>query len=254
MSTDERHGVQSVEVAMRVLSALEEARGPATLSALASLAELQPAKVHRYLVSLTRVGLAEQEHGSGLYTLGPATRRLGIEALRRGDEVTMATPHLLALRDATQHTANLATWSDAGPVIVRWDYGAYPLPITVRVGSTLPLVESSVGQVFMANLPTPVTRGALREQQKRGETSTPSEAELADSLADVRARGYALTSGAILPGLTVISAPVVAGGLGVALVASLVAPTISLSVSTQARMVEALLSAAAAITRDLGGE
>src|SRR3954454_1249351 len=90
MTSDDRQGIQSVEVAMRVLTALEEARGPASLSSLAKLAGMPPNKVHRYLVSLVRVSLAEQEQPSGLYTLGSATRRLGIEALRRGDEVSIA--------------------------------------------------------------------------------------------------------------------------------------------------------------------
>lgn len=238
---------------MQVLSALEEARGPATLSALAKRASLQPAKVHRYLVSLIRTGLAEQEQPSGLYTLGPATRRLGVEALRRGDEVTVATSHALALRDATQHTINLATWSNSGPVIVRWDHGAYPLPITVRVGSTLPLIDSSVGRVFLAHLPAAVTRPALREQQKRGETSAPTEEELASIIDGVRDHGYSVTTGAIIPGLTVAAAPVHAGGLGVALVVSLVAPTSVLTPSVQGRLVTRLLDTAASITKDLGG-
>lgn len=253
MVNDDRQGIQSVEVAMLVLTALEEARGPVPLSEVAKLAGLQPNKVHRYLVSLIRTGLAAQEQPSGRYTLGAAARRVGVEALRRGDEVSLATNHAIALRDRTQHTTNLATWSDAGPVIIRWDYGAYPLPITVRVGSTLPLLDSSVGRVFLAHLPTALTRPALRAQQKRGETSTVDDADLETMLSDVRASGYSVTTGGVIPGLSAIAAPVFASGPGLALVLGIAVPTYVLTAGVMKSLVGHLCGAAAAITHDLGG-
>jgi DNA-binding IclR family transcriptional regulator len=121
-----RQGIQSVELAMIVLRAMEEGLGPMSLSQIAAGSGMQPNKVHRYLVSLGRVGLVAQSPRSGRYDLGPAMRRLGIEALRRMDEVSVVSEHLPALRDRTGHAVNLAVWGDHGPVIVRWDYGSYP--------------------------------------------------------------------------------------------------------------------------------
>jgi DNA-binding IclR family transcriptional regulator len=239
---------------MRVLNALEQARGPVSLSDVAKLAELYPSKAHRYLVSLVRTGLAEQEQPSGHYTLGPAARRLGVEALRRGDEVGIATRHSAALRDSTQHTTNLATWGDAGPIIIRWDYGAYPLPITVRVGSTLPLLDSSAGRVFLAYLPQALTRPALRAQQKRGETSTVGDEELAHVLQDVRESGFSVTTGGVIPGLSAIAAPVFGSGLGVALVMCVAVPTFVLTPGVTKSLVSSLKKAASAVTHDLGGD
>jgi DNA-binding IclR family transcriptional regulator len=229
------------------------ARGPVQLSDLAKLAGLYPSKAHRYLVSLVRTGLAEQE-SAGRYTLGPAARRLGVEALRRGDEVSIATKHAIALRDETQHTTNLSTWGDAGPVIIRWDYGAYPLPITVRVGSTLPLVDSSVGRVCLAYMPSPLTTPVLREQQKHHQTSTPDKTELDELLQDVRDNGYSVTIGGVVPGLAAIAAPVFSTGIGVALVLGITLPINALTKKTEAPLVAELTEAATAITRDLGAD
>src|SRR3954452_25396349 len=78
-----RQGIQSVELAMTVLQALEEGLGPMSLTQIAAAADMSPSKAHRYLVSLGRVGLVSQSHRSGLYDMGPAMRRLGIESLRR---------------------------------------------------------------------------------------------------------------------------------------------------------------------------
>lgn len=249
----ERQGIHSVEVAMQVLRALEEAGGPAPLSRVAKLAGLPANKTHRYLVSLVRVELAEQEDTSGLYNLGAATRRLGVEALRRGDEVSLATKHTIALRDATLHTANLSTWSDAGPTIVRWDYGAFPLPITVRVGSTLPLVDSSVGRVFLAYSPGELTTPVLRQQQRRFETSTPSSQELDAILDEVREQGFSITSGGVIPGLSAIAAPVFGSGPGLLLVIGVAVPTRDLTATTQKRLVASLTETTAKLTWELGG-
>lgn len=88
---DARQGIQSVENAKAVLLALESGAGPLTLTQVAEGAGMQPNKAHRYLVSLGRVGLVSQSPQSGRYDLGPAMRRLGAEALRRMDEVGVAS-------------------------------------------------------------------------------------------------------------------------------------------------------------------
>jgi hypothetical protein len=60
-----RQGIQSVENAMTVLLALERGAGPMTLTQVAEGCGMQASKVHRYLVSLGRVGLVSQS------TVGP---------------------------------------------------------------------------------------------------------------------------------------------------------------------------------------
>ncbi|MEV7534321.1 IclR family transcriptional regulator [Streptomyces hydrogenans] len=159
-----RQGIQSVELAMTVLQALEEGRGPMSLTQIAAASGMQPSKAHRYLVSLTRVGLVTQSPSTGHYDMGPAMRRLGVESLRRMDEVALVSEHLPGLRDRTSHAVNLAVWGDHGPVVVRWEYGAHALPITVRVGATMPLLTSAMGAAFLAHLPERLTEPVLRAQ------------------------------------------------------------------------------------------
>ncbi|MDX6744177.1 IclR family transcriptional regulator [Actinocorallia sp. A-T 12471] len=254
MASDERQGIQSVEVAMEVLTALEEARRPVSLSTLANLSGLQPSKVHRYLVSLVRSGLAAQEKTTGLYTLGSAVRRLGIEALRRVDEAGIASQHAIELRDRTQHTVLLVTWSDAGPTLIRWDYGAYPLPISVRVGSVLPLIDSSAGRVCYAYLPQAITKPVLRAQEKRGEARAYTDEELTKIVNDVRSTQVCITAGAIIPGLSVVASPVFGPGDGLALVLGFALPSRELTAPVTRRLSDDLLKASRLITADLGGQ
>ncbi|MDP4511709.1 IclR family transcriptional regulator [Nonomuraea turcica] len=218
-----RQGIQSVEIAMTVLLALEQSAGPASLTQIAALSGMQPSKAHRYLVSLGRAGLVSQSPSSGLYDLGPAMRRLGAEALRRMDEVALASEYLPGLRDRTKHAINLAVWGDHGPVIVRWDYGSHVLPITVRVGATLPMLTSSIGRLYLTHLPRTLTDPVIAAQEATADERFTDE-EIERIKADVRHTGYAVTSGGVIPGVTSVAAPVFTTGEALPLAVAIVLP------------------------------
>ncbi|MFK0113318.1 IclR family transcriptional regulator [Streptomyces sp. NPDC091217] len=218
-----RQGIQSVETAMLILLALESGGGALSLSAIAQASGMQPSKVHRYLVSLGRTGLTAQDPASGLYDFGAAMRRMGAEALRRTNEVAVASGHATRLRDRTGHSVNLAVWGDRGPVVVSWAYGTRPLPLTVRIGATLPLLTSSVGQVFLAHLPTSLTGEVLAGEVRR-EGNNWSAERREDLAAQVRADGHAVTHSGVLPGLISVAAPVFAANDPLPLAISVVLP------------------------------
>jgi DNA-binding IclR family transcriptional regulator len=249
---DARQGIQSVEIAMSVLRALEESRGPASLTQLAAASGMGASKIHRYLVSLTRIGLVSQSRSSGLYDMGPAMRRLGIESLRRMDEVGLASAYLPGLRDRTGHAVNLAVWGDHGPVIVRWDYGSHALPITVRVGATMPMLSSSVGRVYLAHLPETLTVPVLRGEVDAGSDPGLSGAQIEAIKADVLRDGVARTSGGVIPGVTSVAAPVFTAAESLPLVVALAMPA-RVATEPELAMVEKELRATtAAMSAELG--
>lgn len=247
-----RQGIQSVEIAMTVLLAMEAGAGPMSLSQIAACSRLQPSKAHRYLVSLSRVGLVTQSPTSGLYDLGPALRRLGAEALRRMDEVGLASEHLPGLRDRTRHSVNLAVWGDHGPVIVRWDYGAYPLPITVRVGATMPLFTSAVGQVFLAYLPETLTAPVLAAQRDLDDPKPLTAKEIERAKAVVRRDGVAFTSGGLIPGLASVAAPVFTTAASLPLVVAIALPRPQAAPAVLQSLSADLLATTKAISAELG--
>lgn len=238
---------------MRVLLALEAGAGPMSLSQIAARSEMQPSKVHRYLVSLGRAGLVCQAPTSGLYDLGPALRRLGTEAMRRMDEVSVASEYLPGLRDRTRHSVSLSVWGDNGPVVVRWDYGAYPLPINVRVGATMPLLPSAIGRVFLAYLPEAVTGPVLASQYEPDEENPLDEVEIEQVKATVRGEGgVAFTSGTLIPGVDSLAAPVLTAGSGLPLVVSIVLPKQLATPKVLRSLRPELLATCAAISADFG--
>ena len=249
--SDQRQGIQSVELSMRVIEAIEKGRGPLSLSQIAAACGMSASKTHRYLVSLGRMGLVTQSQRAGLYDFGPAMRRVGVESLRRIDEVAIASEFLPALRDRTSHSVNLAVWGDHGPVVVHWEYGAYALPMNVRIGSTLSVLESSAGRVFLSYLPDTTTRSVIEEQLGRDAAAT-TNAEIQQVRAEVRASGIAVTSGSVMTGLTALSAPVFTDG-ALPLAVSVALPSRSATESIVNDVTAALRETATAITKALGG-
>src|ERR1700740_601494 len=94
----ERGGVQSVEVAGEILHAMVALQRPSTLAEIARRAGVHPSKAHRYLVSLMRADLVEQDSSRGRYGAGPLAVSLGLARLRDLDFISIATPYLAGLR------------------------------------------------------------------------------------------------------------------------------------------------------------
>jgi DNA-binding IclR family transcriptional regulator len=233
---------------MTVLQALERNAGPASLTQLAALSGMQPSKVHRYLVSLSRIGLLSQSPSSALYDFGPAMRRLGAESLRRMDEVGLASEYLPGLRDRTKHAVNLAVWGDHGPVVVRWDYGSYALPITVRIGATLPLLTSSVGRVYLTYLPATLTTPIIEAQPP----DVLIDEDVRQIKEDVLRDGFAITSGGVIPGVTSVAAPVFTTGESLPLAVALALPAQHATPDVLRDMTAELLETTKAMSAEIG--
>jgi len=82
--------------------------GPMSVGPIARALGLPFENVSYHLRWMARAGLVTQSPTSGLYDLGPSMRRLGAEALRRMDEVSLASEYLPGLRDRRSAIAALA--------------------------------------------------------------------------------------------------------------------------------------------------
>ena len=250
-ATDSRQGIQSVEIGSKVLFALAEAGGPLSLNELGRLAGEAPNKVHRYLVSLGRVGLTSQSLSTGRYDLGPALRRLGAEALRRTNEIAVATEYAGQLRDNTGYAVNVAVWTDGGPVIVRWEYGLHPLSLTTRIGASLPIVESAAGQVYLALLPPMMTQTALEAQY--GSVTDDLQQKIRKIVKRVGSVGYGRTDGGLITSHLTLSAPILAASDPMPVILTIVMPRERIDAAMEASALAALKESAAAAVMELGG-
>jgi DNA-binding IclR family transcriptional regulator len=213
---DARGGIQSLDAALLVLRVLARATGPASLTEIARAAGMSVSKVHRYLASFTRAGLVRQTQRLGLYDLGKEALELGLAALARFDLVDRAAERLEELVERTGAAALVAVWGTHGPTIVRWEPTASFVITSLGLGTTLPLLSSATGHVFLAFSSPRLVAERLRDERKRAralglrwpDLDPSSDASLRSLVARVRGDGYAHVDGRFIPGLHAVSAPI----------------------------------------------
>jgi DNA-binding IclR family transcriptional regulator len=206
--TTQSTGIQSVEIGMAILNTFVASSGAMSLKQVSQATGMAPSKVHRYLASFVRSGMLIQAATNGLYDLGPNARRLGMAAMARLDAFSVASNGLLKLRDLTGHTVCMAVWSESGPMLVRWESGQEPLILSLRIGSSIPLLDTSIGRTFLAYLPSSVTEPAVKLQQKLSGTQ-PTRTLLTEAeLDEIRSSFSTYTASALIKGVDAIAAPV----------------------------------------------
>jgi DNA-binding IclR family transcriptional regulator len=242
-------GVQSVEIAGRLLKTLAQLGGPQTLKDFSAAAGLSPAKAHRYLVSLIREGLIEQSSIDGRYDFGGAAREIGRAAINRLDIMRIGAPLLVDLRNVLQQTVFLGVWGNEGPTVLYWLDVPRPVSVIIRPGSILPLLTSALGLVCAAYLPPDLTKRRIAkeiaEHKRSGlDFAVKSEAEAARKLADVRARGFSLVRGDLIRGIDAMAVPVLDFKKDLVAVLAAVGPSKSIDVSSNGKSIRELKLAA----------
>jgi DNA-binding IclR family transcriptional regulator len=185
------HGVQSLEIGIGVLKVLVESGSAMMLKEIAAAADMPASKAHRYLVSLVRSGLVQQDSENSKYDLGPLAIPLGLAAVDRLDRVKLGLNSISALRDLTNETTALSVWGEFGPVMVRWERPHRPITVNVVTGNTVSLLATSTGRLFAAWMPAEVIRPHLERELSLGRSTEFKTADQVERhLQDVRAKGY----------------------------------------------------------------
>jgi DNA-binding IclR family transcriptional regulator len=126
------------------------------------------------------------------------------------------------------------------------------LPITVRVGSVLPLLDSAVGLMFLAHLPAAQTAGVLATQQARQETHALGAVALEKLLVAARRDGIASSLHRMIYGMAALGAPVFGPDRGLVLAIGLAMPARLLVEGQADGLADALRSTAGQISAELG--
>jgi DNA-binding IclR family transcriptional regulator len=255
---DGRRAVQSIEVGGRLLLALAESPTALPLKELAARADLTPSRAHPYLVSFQRLGLVEQEPGSGHYALGAAALQIGLACLHQLDPLKAAEPVAQELARATGHAVAIAVWGNFGPTIVRLLEAQQPLHVMLRVGSVMSVLGTATGRAFAAAFPPePLERAiGLSQGQEVGGTRTGARQwrkEIDEASVEVKRHGVARAAGRPIPGVNAFSAAVFDHEGRCALVLTVLDHEDRLKADWNSAGARAVREAAAAITRRLGG-
>jgi IclR family transcriptional regulator, acetate operon repressor len=196
-------GAETARRTLRLLEALA-ARQPIGLDELAEVVGLNRSTTYRLLRVLQDEGYSERLPRGG-YRLGPAVAALVSGPPLPADVLEPARPALQRLAEMTGESVGLHR--RAGDLVVLC-YGVeseqHALRHVIRVGESNSLLAGSAGNAILAALgdadrTAVLDRGGLRPDARRA---------LDRNLAEIAARGYALSRGANHPGLFGIAAAV----------------------------------------------
>lgn len=210
MAKKQQQGIQSVEIGARVLKALAAMPADASLKGIAEASGMAASTAHRYLVSLGRAGLVEQDPVSGQYGLGIGALEIGLVALGRIDAVKIGTAALTKLRSEVDANALLAVWGTHGATVIRFVEASQPVTVSVRVGSVMPLLTSATGRAFLTWRDDARLRKLASEEQARRAKQKLESIDVDAIRKEARKHGLARVEGHLMAGISGLAAPILA--------------------------------------------
>ncbi|WP_181447605.1 MULTISPECIES: IclR family transcriptional regulator [unclassified Rhodococcus (in: high G+C Gram-positive bacteria)] len=188
-----------------------------TLSALARHIDVPKSTVHTLVNGLLSTSFLEEQ--TGLLSLGPAVEQLassrgGHQQLRR-----LAHEELLTLSANTDETAHMSIRAGDSVIIIDQVESTQPIRYTVALRAPRPLLTTSTGKLFLAELGPAELETVLADL---GQTKSPAGAVIREQRNDIRSRGVAYNLEESVSGVCTVGAAVrgasgsLVGGLVVA--------------------------------------
>jgi DNA-binding IclR family transcriptional regulator len=209
----EARGVQSIEVGGRLLAAMVQLGQPAMLRDIAAAAQMTPAQSHAYLVSFRKIGLVDQDATTGRYQLGAFALQLGLARMHSFDPLRRAASLTAELAAELGLMVTTSVWGTHGPTVIQVQEAVQTVHVNLRAGTVYTITGTATGQLFAAYMPAPVLQPLLRQELRSVSRSArvglpTNQAALAEAVADIRRRGYAITRGVPVPGVNAVCVPV----------------------------------------------
>ena len=249
-----RRGIQSVEIAFRILDVLQKSQQAMALKEIAPLAQLTPSAANNYLVSLVRIGLAAADEKAGYYRLGPAALSLGVSAIQQIDGFEIVRREITNLRDATQRSAAVTTWTDDGLISLFKQDGEQRGAFEFRTG-LIPMLTSAAGKIYAARLPAGLTAPLIEKEWGEVFGGKPDVGKFKDDAArELKRKGYTAIVRSDLTGYVSIAAPVMDWNGDLRFTLSLAGTRASMKIEPSSDQVKALLDSASSATLALGGK
>ena len=202
------NGTQAVDRAAQLLVRVVHCPEPVTFTELTAASGLAKSTTSRLLMALERNGLVQRDT-RGRFRPGEVFVSYAWRGGAEAGLITVAQPFLDRLGDATGETINLGVASRGMVEQVAQVDSTYLIGGTNWVGLSVPLHCAALGKVLLAYGAASLPPGRL--VRRTGRTITSRDALQAD-LAEVRRRGYAVTTEELEPGLVAVAAPVYRAG------------------------------------------
>lgn len=201
---DQRY-IQSIEIGFKLIDVLRASPRKLPLKEIAQKAGMTATKAHLYLAAFARIGFVSQDTSTSRYGLGSEAVHVGLAAIAQLDIGSASAAVMDELFEKFDVSVCLTIWGDIGPTIIKKLDPKQAMPNTLRVGSTLPLLWSSTGHVFLAH----GRDGPMQQILNREIAGRRDFKERADELKEtVRQQGFAWSESQMNQGFSAMSAPI----------------------------------------------
>ena len=201
---------QSLERGLRVIEAISDFDGSASVSAIARKTGLPRSTVHHLLRSLIAFGYLLQGGEAQPYKLAPRLFKLTGRAWTQGQLAEISVPFIDELSRRTGEGTSLAILREGVVSVVAKRDSEGPVRVVQKVGAVRPIYCTAVGKILAAWLPERELDdiiGRIVFERITANTIT-APAVLKRELARIRANGFAVDNEEHIEGIRCIAAPV----------------------------------------------
>lgn len=248
---DDATGAGAAERCLRLLAELARESRSLTLAELSRRLGLPKATTHRLCTTLLASGHLARDTDERHFAVGPALRRLALDALNHGTVRGLRHEVLATLVAEVGETCNFTTLDGASVLYLDRVEAPWPWRLTLDVGTHVPLHCTASGKLFLAHLDAAERNALLRElplSRLTPNTLTSKRALEAECRAIAEA-GHALDREEFIPGLVALAVPVRDDQGTVRAAIAVHAPVARLSIEQAQARLPALRAAAARMGR-----
>ncbi|WP_250502095.1 IclR family transcriptional regulator [Caballeronia sp. AZ7_KS35] len=208
--------------------------------------------VHRILQTLIAEGVGEQDRATRRYRVGPEISLLGLSRPAHFPVRTAAEPYLTALANELGDTTFLTIRAGWDSVAIERKTGSYPIKVlAIDVGTRRPLGVSIAGVMLLATLPPEEAEHICKMNATRLPPGGPSMDVVRARVEAARRNGYAYSEEGVLQGTRALAIPVFDDDGQTIAVVAIAAMSERLAEPELPRIVKAMRTKAALITKRL---
>lgn len=245
----------TLEKGIKILSLFNKTTPALNVSDVATQLGLPKSTAYRYLATLKKHGLIEEDTVPGNYRLGAKILELS-QLVSRTSLRELALPFMEQLARKTGETAILAGLRRHVGICVEKVEGHHALRVTHERGATFPLHAGATGKVLMAHLSQEEQDAAIDDVglPRFSETTITEPKRLRLELDRIKEQGFAESDGETIVGSYSVAAPIFSRAGRIVAALSVSAPRQRIDKTTRETMIALIVEAAQEITNRVAAD
>lgn len=204
---------QSLHRATAILDCFREIQPELGVREIARQLELHPSTVGRMLATMTSLGILSQDKETHRYRMGSKVLKWGEVYTSNVDLRAQARPYMEGLHSATAETISLDIPDGDARICIERIESPHSLRWVARIGDRMPYYASASGKVLLAFLPPTQQSQVMKTRLEKLTPNTTTDPKLLRQELDaIRKRGYAVSQGERVEGVSCVAAPVFDAG------------------------------------------